>query len=97
MIDLIRNILSVLLIWGILLFISFILSFTSIDYQGVSLVYIIPIIVVLIQMLETSQNLVNFLKTTVIGMENNSLILLLLKKLQLRGLKKVLIMVMAFG
>ena len=51
MIDLIRNILSVLLIWGILLFISFILSFTSIDYQGVSLVYIMTIIVVLIQII----------------------------------------------
>jgi hypothetical protein len=55
------------------------------------------LIVVSIQMLETSQNLVNFLKTMVIGMENNSLILLLLKKLQLRGLKKVLITDMASG
>ena len=55
------------------------------------------LIAVSIQMLETSQNLVNSLKTMVIGMENNCLILLLLKKLQLRGLKKVLITVMAFG
>lgn len=57
----IKNILSVLLIWGILLFISYILSFTSIEYQGLPVVYIMTFFVVLIQIVSYFHSL--FFKT----------------------------------
>ena len=54
----IKNIISVLLMWSILIFVSYILSFTSIEYQGLSVVYIMTLVVVLIQIISYFHSLI---------------------------------------